>query len=160
MSNIETRLAALESKVRIYQLALAAIILSSGFFILTSFNKQKAAPDLIQAREFQVVDVNGKVLVSLKKDTTGGGHINIFNSTGTDVLYMHAGYKGGGIALSDNDGNSGVVTAITEDGHGVLNVYNKSNKRICAVGGDANGNGVLNVYNSAGEKMNGIWPKE
>ena len=159
MSTIEKRVEKLESKLRFYQLAFIATIFVAGFFIFTAF-KNNVAPDLIQAKEFQVVDDNGKVLVSMKKDTTGGGHVNIYNQAGTSVLYMNAGYQGGRIALSDNNGNSGMVAAITDEGHGVLNVYNKFNKRINAVGGDAGGNGVVNVYNNAGEKMNGIWPKE
>ncbi|MBK5269503.1 MAG: hypothetical protein JJE22_00725 [Bacteroidia bacterium] len=53
-----------------------------------------------------------------------------------------------------------MVAVVTEEGHGVLNIYNKTYKRVCAVGGDANGNSVINVYNNAGEKMNGLWPKD
>jgi len=107
-----------------------------------------------------VLGASNKVILSLEKDTTSGGQINIYDNNGNNVLLIHSGYKGGRIYLSDNKGASGIVAAITEDGHGVLNVYNKSNKRICAVGGDADGNGVVNVYNNAGEKMNGVWPKE
>lgn len=160
MTHIETRLAKLEKKLRIYQLTFFAVIMIIGFFILTSFNKTPVVYDLLQAREFQVVDAGNNVLISLKKDTTGGGHVNIYDKSGNNVLYMHSGYRGGRIVLTDFSGKSGMVAAVTEEGHGVLNVYNKTDQRICAVGGDANGNGVLNIYNSAGEKMNGIWPKE
>lgn len=160
MTHIEQRLTRLESKLRFYQFALIAILLTGGFFILTSFNKQNAVNDLVQAKEFQVLDSYNKVILSLKKDSSGGGRINVYDNIGTNVLYLHAGYKGGRIVLSDHKGMSGMVAAITEDNHGVLNVYNSSDKRICAVGGDADGNGVVNVYNNAGEKMNGVWPKE
>ncbi|HSU27349.1 MAG TPA: hypothetical protein VLJ68_03145 [Chitinophagaceae bacterium] len=160
MSDIEKRLLKLESKLRIYQIAFIGLLLGTGFMFLTGFGKKPVATDLVQAKEFQVVNDNGKVLMSLKKDSTGGGRISIYNNSGVNVLMMHSAIKGGRMSITAHDGNSGIVAAITEDNHGVLNVYNKWNNRICALGGDAKGGGVLNVYDNASEKMNGIWPKE
>ena len=85
MSTIETRLLKLERKLRFYQLGITVILIGAGFFVVTAFNNRNAAPDLIQAKEFQVVDANGKVLISLKKDNSAG-NIKMYTQTGSNIV--------------------------------------------------------------------------
>ena len=159
MSTIENRLAKLERKLRFYQLGVTVILIGAVFFIVTAFNNKNAAPDLIQAKEFQVVDANGKVLISLKKDYKAG-NIKMYSETGSNIIDMRNSDGGTGIIITKNkSGNmacrltSYKDDAGNDDGSGKIEVYNKDGKLVSEVGSLNNGSGYFAVKNSLGTKV-------
>ncbi|HYM94780.1 MAG TPA: hypothetical protein VET23_11620, partial [Chitinophagaceae bacterium] len=101
MHTLEKRLEKLERRVRSYQLTFIGIIIAAGFLIITAFGNKNAAPDLIQAKEFQVVNDQGRVLVSLRSDGNAG-NINLYDGTGADFINLLSSAAGTGIIVTKN----------------------------------------------------------
>src|SRR5438045_9073347 len=87
MSILENMFSKLERKVRIYQLSFLSIFLVSGFFIVSGFNRKYKAPDVLQAKEFQVVDDNGRVYASLKQHDQYCD-FKLYNSQGYQIIRL------------------------------------------------------------------------
>lgn len=159
MSTLEQRMLKLERRLRMYQIVFAAIIIAGSFFVLTAFNKKTTAPSLIQAKEFQVVDDNGKVLISLKKNVDAG-NIKIFDEKGSNIIEMKNSDGGTGvIATKNKKGN--LACQLTsykddqgiDDGSGRILVYNIDGKVVGEMGSSSNASGIFSVKNSDGIKI-------
>lgn len=166
MPTLEQRMLKLERRLRMYQIAVVAIIIAGCFFALTAFNGKTNAPDLIQAKEFQVVDNQGKVLISLKKDVDAGA-IKLFDETGSNTIEMKSSDGGTGVIATKN--KSGNVAcqmssykddAGKDDGSGRLLLYNKDGKMVDEIGSTSNANGVFLVKNTEGIKISELGSTE
>lgn len=276
MSFLEQRLQKMEKQLRLYRYVFSAMLITCGFLIFTAFNNRNQVPALLQAKEFQVVDDAGKVLVSIKKDynagnirinndkgqniihllksdagtgalvtktangqfacrlidyesgtgglievynkndklvgelgsttngggylglknndektigemgstdkntgyllvnnsdgkymfrvtytnTTNGGWMGMYNSTGNNILKLSTSKLGADISLMDNYEKERMSIGITDNNDGVISIYNRNSTRISVMGGTTNGDGALNVMNNSGQNMNGLWPKQ
>lgn len=147
MSNLEQRLEKLEKKLRIYQFAFIAIILVSGFFIVSAFNKKAPVPDLIQAKEFQVVDDQGNTFVSLKKDYDAGT-ILVYNSSGIPLIDMYSTAGTGAVLTKTQNGKYACYMGAYNTGAGQIKVYNIDEKAADEIGSTTNNYGYVGVNNT------------
>ncbi|RTZ91264.1 MAG: hypothetical protein DSY81_06675 [Bacillota bacterium] len=93
----------------------------------------QTVPDLIQAKRFEVVNDEGKVVAS-----------------------FYANMGGGMLSFSNKDGE--VVAGLGSDevnGGGVLGINNKDGKRVAGIHADENG-GVARVFNNKFTEVAGI----
>ena len=108
------------------------------------------------------VDGNGAVVgfnsaqaitYRLTGTTSGGGVLDIYNSSGKQVVFAGPTTSNGGlITIYNASGNQIVTTGQTAEQNGVINIYNRNKDRINAMGGDASNNGVFNSWNNSGTK--------
>lgn len=148
MTTLEQRMEKLEKRLRFYQIAFIAILLAGGFFIVSGFNKKSQVPDLIQAKGFQVVDDQGRALVSLKNGGTAG-EIAIYDQAGTKLLnfYRTSSGTGGIITKSQNNRFACYIGAYT-NGSGQIKVYNTQEKAVDEIGSTTSDNGYFGVMNN------------
>ena len=131
----------------------------------------QTVPDVIQAKKFQVVTDEGKVIVGLGYGG-GGGLLRIFNQYGKQFAVLGLRGEGeGGLGISNKDGvevaallayeDLGMLGIYNKDGEpvagidatpggGELHIFNKDWKRVVAIGADANGDGLMTTHDSKG----------
>ncbi|MBS1931762.1 MAG: hypothetical protein JST72_11790 [Bacteroidetes bacterium] len=155
MSNLEQRMEKLEKKLRLYQIAFISILLAGGFLVVSGFNKKNQVPDLIQAKAFQVVDDQGRALVSLKKDNNNNaGNIRLYDQNGTTLLDIYQNDAGAGALLlkSKNSKNTCYIGSYN-NGSGQIKVYNSNEKAVDEIGSTTSDNGYFGVNNFEGNNI-------
>ena len=154
MSTLEKRLEMLEQKLRIYQIVFFILVLPAGFLLITAFNKKKTAPDLIQAKEFQVVDDNGKVYASMKQHDNYCD-FKIYNEGGTQIIRLTESSNGYGAVMTSSKNGTPAVNIMGVSGNvgGSVNVFNQYGKVIDEFGATTKGTGYLGIYSSNGNEM-------
>jgi len=139
MQNVE-RIAVLELQYRTMKRIILGVswVISLNFaicslIIVGYFVSTTNAHDVIQAKKFEVVNDEGKVVASL-----------------------YANMGGGMLSFSNKDGE--VVAGLGSDevnGGGVLGINNKDGKRVAGIHADENG-GVARVFNNKFTEVAGI----
>jgi hypothetical protein len=147
MLTLEKRLEKLEKKLRIYQFAFMAIILAGGFLVITAFNKKVPVPDLIQAKEFQVVDDQGKTFISLKKDYDAGS-IKVYNTEGTALIDLYSTAGTGAILTKTQTGKFACYIGAYNTGAAYIKIYNINEKAVDEIGSTSNDYGYVGVNNT------------
>ena len=84
MTNLEKRVASLEKSLRLYQFLLTAIVLIAVAVTFSAFNRNQV-PEKVVAKAFEVVDNNGKVLVSISQ-YNGNGAITTYDKLGNYLV--------------------------------------------------------------------------
>jgi hypothetical protein len=175
--DIEKRLQRLERSNRLYRIFLFIVLGASAYFITTGFTESRVVEEVIKAKEFQVVDSYGKVLMSLRKDAEAG-QLDMYNTSGTKLLslttsdggagtiigrdmngkkiYRMINVKGGGGSVcvyNSNEVLSGDLT-ITDRNTGYLELNNSDgNKMLRFTYGNGSTAGIMSVYNSLGNRI-------
>lgn len=149
MNTIEMRLQKLEATNRRYKTVLIVIIALFGT-IFMAFRSPKTVPDVIQARRFEVVDYDGRVLVTLSQDD-GKGLIKTYNSAGNKLVNItYTTKQEGYMGIEDGLGKEMLrFSSSNEGGGGYISVYNPSGKRTVTLNNDDSG-GNIYVSNSDG----------
>lgn len=143
-NDLETRMNRLEKSLRFYQLGFVTLLLCAITIAMLSFtNKNNQVPDKIQAKAFEVVDNNGKVLVNLSQyngngaittydkfgnylvdivsNSSGFGNVNIYDGKGKPILQLYNVKGGGGaLAIKNKDGQDAVFLGLMTSGSGHL----------------------------------------
>jgi hypothetical protein len=149
MSTLEQRMQKLEKKLRLYQLAFIAILLAGGFLVISGFNKKNQVPDLIQAKGFQVVDDQGRALVSLKS-YDNAGNIRIYDQNGTTLLEAYQNDAGvGSIITKSRDSKYACYVGSYNNGAGQIKIYNSNGKGVDEIGSTVSDYGYFGVNNAA-----------
>ena len=79
----------------------------------------RSVPDVIQAKKFEVVNDDGKVIASLYANM-GGGMLSVSNKDGKIVAGIHADENGGVARVLNNKFAGVVVISANADGDGVM----------------------------------------
>ena len=131
------RIASLETQVRTLRHMLFGVFGLVAVGALLAATSMQSVPDLIQAKNFEVVNDEGQVFVRVSGSSTQpnssksvqtGGIISTYNSQGKNLILMGMNDGGsGGIQTLNNKGNTlvslstnlaGEGTIITENGKG------------------------------------------
>jgi hypothetical protein len=153
MLTIEKRLAGLERKVRAYQLSLLTIVLIATLATVLAYNKKTPVADVVQAKEFQVVDDRGNVLVRLKKDGSAGD-LTVLNTKGTELVQLTSSTAGSGAVIGYGKEGNLIYRFIGDDGGGgAMDVYNSNGKVAGAMGATDVNSGYLLINNGEGNKL-------
>lgn len=153
--SLEQRIAQLEKNVRFYRFGFAGLLAIAIGFIVMSFNNRQPVADVIQAKAFQVVDDNGKVLVELNKED-GNGQISTFNPAGTRLVSLFTTDDGaGGINTFDNDGDVTFKVTNTADGGGYMALFNSEKSEVAELGVTNIESGYLRLNDRNNNKL--VW---
>ena len=150
MNTIEIRLQKLETSNRRYK-SIILLMLAAFATVFMAFRNNKTAPDLIQAKRFEVVDDFGNVLVNLSQDE-GKGIIKTYNKDGKKLVNItYTTNQEGYIGLEDGKGQETMRLSSSNDGGGgYIGVFNPSGKRTLTLCNDNSG-GNIYVSNSNGD---------
>ncbi len=130
--SIEQRLERLERQNRWLKGGLASLVVVLAAGVLFGFASQQEIPDLIKARQFQVVSEDGLVLVKLE-GTLGRvglrGTVETLNGKGQELVRLLATKDGGGAVWTLNaEGQSLVLLGADPDGRGAVAVFDPSHE--------------------------------
>lgn len=152
--SIEQRISRLEKNVRLYRMGFMSVLLVAVFFGTLSFKTKKSdAPELIQAKAFQVVDDEGNILVEINKED-GNGQLSTFTPDGKRLASIFTTSGGaGGLNTFGKDGE--VLFKITDNEHGggYLALFNGNNTEAAELGVDNKQVGYFRVNDSKGDKL-------
>ena len=128
----DTRIESLESQVRTLKRMLFGVfglVVVGGLLAATSL---QSVPDVIQAKKFQVVTDEGKVIVGLGYGG-GGGLLRIFNQYGKQFAVLGLRGEGeGGLGISNKDGVE-VAALLAYEDLGMLGIYNKDGEPVAGI---------------------------
>jgi len=152
---LEERITRLEKNLRFYRFGFAGLLIIAAGFITMSFNNKNTAPDVIQAKAFQVVDDKGNVLVEMNKED-GNGQISTFTPTKKRLVSMFTTDDGaGGINTFGNDGQVLFKVTNTKDGGGYMALFNSGKQEVAELGVTNTESGYLKINDRNGNKQ--VW---
>ena len=153
MDAIETRLAKIESQVRFQRriTAFLIILLVAGI----SYGATAPIPEVIQARKFAVVNAAGREVVTINSWELGG-EIKTYPAKGkywASITLAHTDNGQGLLKVYNKDGKDLIYAGADQSGDGLLKVYNKDGKDLIYSGAGKLGDGILVVYNKDGKQL-------
>ena len=153
MDRIEQRISKLEKSVRLYRAFFGSAVILLIAVVFMSSGTRNDVPDVIKAKDFQVVDDNGNVLLELNK-AKGNGQLTTYSPSGVKLCRLFTS-EGGAGAINTFDGNGKLnfkVTKITEGG-GYIALYNSDEKEIVEAGSIVGNAGYLQVNDHNANKI-------
>jgi len=139
--------------------------------VVVSATSLQTVPDVIQAKKFEVVNADGKVIVEIGA-LADGGKLQIFENGGKQVAVIAAGPTGGALGIRNKEGKSvavlvpnllggaleirntkaePVVVLSTTTMGGVVSVLNNDTFGVAGVAADKDGNGVVRTMDKKGQ---------
>ena len=153
MTNIELRMNRLEKQVRIYRILAFVLVIGFSGVLITGFKDKTAAPDVIKAKSFQVVNDNDVVIAEMNSES-GNGQITTMTPTGKKLFQAFTVTGGGGgINTFDKDGEVNFKVTRTTDGGGYMALFNENRKEIFEVGTTTANSGYFRINDKYGEKL-------
>lgn len=156
MNNLlEQRVALLEKNLRFYQFLFLTLLIISGGFFFMSFKNGHQAPDVVQAKRFELVDDFGRVLVKISKEQDYGD-IATYNTRGTKLTEFFASTGGAG-AINTFSRNGNVLFKVTNtlEGGGYMALFNSNVQEVAEWGVTDNESGYFRLNDRYGKKL--LW---
>jgi hypothetical protein len=149
--DIEQRFAHLERSNRRLRTGLLSLTIAITTVLIVGQAKPEMVPDVIQAKEFQVVGDNGLPLVRMRARLTGDGVIATFNGKGQKLVNLGEG----GVTTYNGKGQRLVSLTASVFGNGIVTTYNDKGQKL--VGLSSSGDkGALYTYNGKGQELVGL----
>ena len=145
----DTRIESLENQVRTLKRMLFGVfglVLVGGLLAATSL---QGVPEVIQAKKFQVVNDEGKVLAALGQGTYGS-FLTLRNKSEEVFAVLYTDGDGSVLSIYNKDGKRGAAILANASG-GVVDIANKEGKSVAVVDANADGSGVMMTLDSKGE---------
>ena len=148
----DTRIESLETQVRTLKRMLFGVfglVVVGGLLAATSL---QSVPDFIQAKKFEVVNDEGKVIVELSNLKGGGvdnGRLVTRTSAGGTLVKLGASLGGG--EVETENGKGGTLVALgSNGGNGMFLVKNGKGGTLAKLGGSSAGVGIFSTENGKG----------
>ncbi|MFT4592782.1 MAG: hypothetical protein ACI9JK_000481 [Phycisphaerales bacterium] len=146
----EERIYGLENQVR----TLKRIVYGFGCLLVAGIvvgaTSLQTVPDVIQAKKFEVVNDEGKVVASFYANM-GGGMLSVSNKDGEVVVGLGSDEVNGGGVLGINNKDGKIVAGIHADENGgVARVLNNTFTEVAGIRAAPDG-GVLGLFNNEGK---------
>ena len=152
----DTRIESLETQVRTLKRMLFGVfglVVVGGLLAVTTL---QSVPDVIQAKKFEVVNGDEKVVASLYA-SMGGGVLSFSNKDGEVVAGLGSDEVNGGGVLGINNKDGKRVAGIHADENGgVARVFNNKFTEVAGIRADANGDGLMKTSDSKGQTTSRI----
>jgi hypothetical protein len=147
---LEQRIASLERESRRLRRGLFGLIAFGAVFLMMGQMKPSRPHKVVQARLFEVIGANGRIVARLGQ-TRNYGNMLLYTPSGTPVVSAGPSRSGKGF-ISTYDGKGVRLTAIgvSKEGGGVLSSYNHKGKTQVRIATNAQGGGAITVYNRKG----------
>lgn len=150
--DIELRLAALERANKRYRLFFGILVCAICATALMGFGRNQV-PDKIQAKKFEVVNDEGKVLARMDI-FDGVGSVTTYTKSGeilTDIVPTKSG--AGGVVVYDGNGKQNVVVTDVSGGGGSIRVNNSSGSAAVTIGRNGQQAGSVSIQNRNEKKI-------
>ena len=173
---IEERIGRVEKKYR-FVLSLLFIFCTLVLLdLVVRYRVPAEAPDVIRAKNFEVLNDEGRLAARLGANLHGGGiaifnvkgmplvnigltaggygAVTTFNGEGRELVQlgaMEGGY--GAVTTFSSEGKELVTLAATVDGDSSISAYNAEGKRIARLGAREGGDGSISTFNSEGKEL-------
>lgn len=144
---LEARLNRLERSARRWRTTVLGMGLALAAVVLVAAGPG-GAPELIEARKFQVVDAGGNPMIALSSNSMGG-MVLIYNNSKSPVVVAGASPAGGAMGISNRQGNPVGLMEATAVGGSILAKSNDG-RDLAAIGSRGDG-GALVINNAAGK---------
>ncbi len=133
MQNLENRVQRLEASNRLYKKTFYFLLSAVIITVLFAF-REKSMLDKLQAKQLEILDDYGNVLVRIGH-SQGMGTIKTFNTSKNTLLNLgytvkNEGYIGIG---NGKDGENIRLTSSKDDGGGYISIYNNSGTPVAAL---------------------------
>jgi hypothetical protein len=152
----DTRIESLETQVRTLKRMLFGVfglVVVGGLLAATSL---QSVPDVIRAKQFEVVNDEVKVVASFYANM-GGGMLSFSNKDGEVVVGLGSDEVNGGGVLGINNKDGKIVAGIYADENGgVARVFNNKFTEVAGIRATPDG-GVLGLFNNEG-KLTSLLP--
>jgi hypothetical protein len=152
----DTRIESLETQVRTLKRMLFGVfglVVVGGLLAATSL---QSVPDVIRAKQFEVVNDEVKVVASFYANM-GGGMLSFSNKDGEVVVGLGSDEVNGGGVLGINNKDGKIVAGIYADENGgVARVLNNKFTEVAGIRATPDG-GVLGLFNNEG-KLTSLLP--
>jgi hypothetical protein len=145
MTGIEHRLACLERTGRLQRAGLVVLGLTLGVVLLAGAGSPM--PDVIRAEGFEVVDGDGRVLVTIGSDEDGG--LVTLRNRQEAVYMILTTDRDGGLFVIRNRNDQPVVSAYADDDGGAMLLKNSLGGDIVLLAADSTGRGLMNLRDHA-----------
>jgi hypothetical protein len=149
----DTRIESLETQVRTLKRMLFGVfglVVVGGLLAATSL---QSVPDVIRAKQFEVVNDEVKVVASFYANM-GGGMLSFSNKDGEVVVGLGSDEVNGGGVLGINNKDGKIVAGIYADENGgVARVLNNKFTEVVHIGVDEDGSGVVQALNGKDEEI-------
>jgi hypothetical protein len=159
--NIEQRFAHLERSNRRLRTGLLSLTIAITTVLIVGQAKPEKVPDVIQAKEFQVVNDKGKKLVRMGATEDGKeGMVSTFNGKGQKLVVL-GGMKNGEGMVSTYNGKGQVLVelGVTTNGEGMVTTFNDKGQELVDLGVLKDGGGTVTTYIGDGRITGGIGDK-
>jgi hypothetical protein len=121
--------------------------------IVVGATSLQTVPDVIQAKKFEVVNDEGKVVASFYANM-GGGMLSFSNKDGKVVAGLGSDEVNGGGVLGINNKDGKTVAGIYADENGgVARVLNNKFTEVVQIDVDKNGDGQLRIFDREGKQF-------
>ena len=122
--------------------------------VIVGATSLQMVPDVIQAKSFEVVTDEGKVLVELRNLVGGGvdnGMIVTRTSEGQQLVELGANPNGGMVVTSNDKGGTLVTLGANKNEGGLITSYSGKGVALAAIGAGPDGDGVVVTYDKDGK---------
>ena len=118
--------------------------------VVVSATSLQTVPDVIQAKKFEVVNDDGKIVASFYANM-GGGVLSFSNKDGKVVAGLGSDeVNGGGVLGINNKEGKRVAGIFADENGGVVRVLNNKFTEVAGIRATPDG-GVLKTYDNKGE---------
>ena len=150
-SNIILRLRKLERSQARYR---AGFLVTAGLAaVLCTIGARRQTQDLLQAKSFEVVNDEGKVLARFSS-IKGKGDFRTYRADGNPLVSMSSSSDDSGrVELYNADGKSAIVLSTSTTGSGSLVINSSSGERSVQIGSTPDKNGGIWIYNADGKRI-------
>ena len=156
MSTQEARIEALERRIRLqrrWNIVLGTAVIAGG---LSAAARVPTAPEVIQAKAFEVVNDEGKTVVTLRSSKGSGVIMNHDRVGRRTFLVSNAEGEGGvfrgQVRTLNADGKSLVRLGATDGGEGVLTTHGAEGRQVVRIGA-ADGSGIVGIRDRHGHAL-------
>src|SRR5688572_6575970 len=140
MNTLEQRIEQLEKQNRIYRICFISVMILISAALFMSFDKKEQVQDTIKARNIQVVDDRGNVVVELTRSiNTNNGEINTYTPSKKRLVSFFTSTGGAG-AINTFDTYEYPVFKVTQTtgGGGYMSLFNDDKREIVEFGATDN----------------------
>ncbi len=153
MQQLEQRVMKLERSLKYYRLFFTVIVIGTFSVILMSSGNKYNVPELVQAKTFEVVDNNGKVIAKFGQEK-GNGTLTTYSGAGNKLVSLITTEGGaGGINTFDDRGQLTFKVTNTKGGGGYFALYNDQQKEVVEYGVTNASSGYFRVNDRYGDKL-------
>ncbi|MDG2292614.1 MAG: hypothetical protein P8L37_08130, partial [Phycisphaerales bacterium] len=144
---LESRLARRDAQLRRHRMLTGGLLAVIGIGIMAAADYTRFQH--IQMSKLEIVDDQGKVVIGLSANATGG-QLDVWNTASRNVIRLSANEQGGDFALWNNAGES-VVGAWASPEGGVMATWNAEGKRATRLD-SAQGRGRFSLHAGTTER--------